>query len=113
IERADAELDTNGHDSSCVLSSVACLVKANISDHPVIESEKAQSHPDDAIKTRRRLFSGDDHIEIPVFDRSRLGYGHKLAGPALLESDQTTLLLSQNWYMNIDQFNNAILTENQ
>ncbi|MFV1998531.1 MAG: hydantoinase/oxoprolinase family protein [Acidiferrobacterales bacterium] len=113
IERADAELDTNGHDSSCVLSSVACLVTAGISGHPVTELEKAQSHPDDAIKTRRRLFTGEDSIEVPVYDRNRLAYGHELAGPALLESDQATLLLSRNWKMTIDQFNNALLTEKQ
>lgn len=111
IKQAEAAMYTNGNDSPCVLSSVACLVKASISGHPVTELEKAQSHPDDAIKMRRRLFTGDDRVEVPVYDRNRLGYGHELAGPALVESDQTTLLLSQNWSMRIDQFNNAILTE--
>ena len=111
IDQAEATINANGNGSPCVLSSVACLVKASISSYPVTELEEAQFHPDDAIKMRRRIFTGDDTVEIPVYDRNRLTCGHELAGPALIESDQTTLLLSRNWNMNIDPFNNAILTE--
>ncbi len=111
IKRAETAIYPNGSDASCVLSSVACLVKASRVSQAVTELEKTRSHPDDAIKMRRRLFTGEDSIEVPVYDRSRLAYGHELAGPALIESDQTTLLLSQNWNMKIDPFNNAILTE--
>lgn len=113
VKQAGAALNSDGNDSPCVLSSVACLVKASISGRPIMELEKTQFHPDDAIKTRRRLYTGNNSIEVPVYDRSHLGYGHELAGPALLESDQATLLLSQNWNMHIDQFNNILLTENQ
>ncbi len=113
IKQAETEINIDGSESPCVLSSVACLVKASMSSRPLTMLKKNQSHPDDAIKMRRRLFTGDDSVDIPVYDRNCLAYGHELAGPALVESDQTTLLLSQNWNMNIDQFNNAILTEKQ
>jgi N-methylhydantoinase A len=111
IKQAEATICINVNSAQCILSSVACLVKADMASYQVKELEKTQSHPDDAIKTRRNLFTGEDSFEVPVYDRNCLGYGNELAGPALVESDQTTLLLSQGWSMAIDQFDNAILTE--
>lgn len=111
IKQAEVELNPNHNSPQCVLSSVGCLVKANTASYQVTASEKSQSDLDDAIKTRRTIFTAKDWVEVPVYDRNRLAYGHELAGPALVESDQTTLLLSRDWSMRIDQFNNAILTE--
>ncbi len=111
IEQAENAINTKGSKSSCVLSSVACLVTAEIPGYQAESIEKIGSAPETAIKSQRKLFTGENSIEVPVYDRHRLGYGNELAGPALVESDQTTLLLSQNWRMAIDQLNNAILTE--
>jgi N-methylhydantoinase A/oxoprolinase/acetone carboxylase beta subunit len=46
-----------------------------------------------------------------VYDRSLLTHGHRLSGPALVESEQTTVLVSEGWRMTVDKFNNAVLEE--
>ena len=38
-----------------------------------------------------------------------LTHGHRLAGPALVESEQTTILVAAGWHMTVDKFNNAVL----
>lgn len=47
--------------------------------------------------------------ELPVYDRARLGHGHKLAGPALVDSDQTTLLVADGWHLTVDRFDNILM----
>ena len=66
-----------------------------------------------AIKSLRPVFLDVEKgfQEIPVYDRSLLTNGHRLAGPALVESEQTTVLVSGGWQMTVDKFNNAVLEE--
>jgi len=46
-----------------------------------------------------------------VYDRSLLANGHSLVGPALIESEQTTLLIPPGWRMRVDRYNNAVIEE--
>jgi len=66
-----------------------------------------------AIKSLRSVFLDAEKgsQEIPVYDRSLLTHGHRLQGPALVESEQTTVLVSGGWQMRVDKFNNAVLEE--
>jgi N-methylhydantoinase A/acetophenone carboxylase len=58
-----------------------------------------------AVRARDRAAS----ISVPLYDRSRLGFGHRLVGPALVESDQTTIWVTGGWTLAIDAYDNAIL----
>lgn len=46
---------------------------------------------------------------LPVYDRARLGHGHALAGPAIVESGQTTMMISAGWTLQVDQYDNAVI----
>jgi len=109
IKQAGTAIVADRNNPQFVLSSVGCLVKANMASYQARVLKKAQTDLADTIKTRRLVFTGEDSIEVPVYNRDRLTYGHELDGPALVESDQTTLFLSQDWSMKIDQLNNAML----
>ncbi len=111
IRQAENAVYTHDNGSRCTLSSVACMVKASIPGYQAATLKKTDSDPATAIKSHRKLFDGENSVEVPVYDRHRLGCGNALTGPALVESDQSTLLLSPNWNMTIDQFNNSILME--
>jgi N-methylhydantoinase A len=53
------------------------------------------SRPAALPKARRQVFLGD-WIEIPVYDFAALAAGQAMAGPAIVESDTTTVLLRNN-----------------
>jgi N-methylhydantoinase A/oxoprolinase/acetone carboxylase beta subunit len=55
--------------------------------------------------------AGADAVAVPVFDLDRLGHGHALAGPALLESTTTTLLLDAGWRLHVDAYRNCVIEE--
>jgi N-methylhydantoinase A len=74
----------------------ARLVARGRPDPPVLPRSPARrSDPGSALRARRCVFfeDADDFVECPVYDRSRLGAGHVVAGPAVVEQfDSTTLI---------------------
>ncbi|ATE61238.1 hydantoinase/oxoprolinase family protein [Thauera sinica] len=46
---------------------------------------------------------------LPVYDRERLGHGHALAGPAIVESRQTTMVIPAGWTLRVDPYDNALI----
>jgi N-methylhydantoinase A len=65
----------------------------------------------DALKGRRRaLFAMDiGYVDVPVYDRYRLPLGQKLAGPAILEQEDTTSVIYPNHQLSVDPFGNIII----
>jgi N-methylhydantoinase A/oxoprolinase/acetone carboxylase beta subunit len=55
------------------------------------------------------LEAGAPATPVPVFARERLGPGHRLDGPVLIDSAQTTLLVAAGWQLAIDGYDHAIL----
>lgn len=51
------------------------------------------------IKPRRDLFlaANGAPVSAPAYDGNALGAGDKLAGPAVIEEDTTTLLIQTGW----------------
>ncbi|MFQ5904173.1 MAG: hydantoinase/oxoprolinase family protein, partial [Candidatus Binatia bacterium] len=51
----------------------------------------------EAVVEVRRIYHGGRFLEAPVYDRSRLGYGNRLPGPAIVtEMDSTSLILPEH-----------------
>jgi N-methylhydantoinase A len=46
---------------------------------------------------------------VPVYDGDRLGHGNRLAGPAIIESVNTSILVPEGWAADYDAFGNCIL----
>ncbi|MFC5739844.1 hydantoinase/oxoprolinase family protein [Sinirhodobacter huangdaonensis] len=67
----------------------------------------------DAAQTGRRavICGPGPAAEVPVFDLEQLCPGHALTGPALLESDKTTIWVAPGWQARIDRFANLLLTK--
>jgi N-methylhydantoinase A len=59
---------------------------------PAIEASEAADRAEVAAKGSRRVYLGG-WAEVPVFDFLALGVGQAVSGPALIESDTTTVLL--------------------
>jgi N-methylhydantoinase A len=60
--------------------------------------------------TREVILDRDDRGEVPYFDRGGLAPGHELAGPAIVEFENTTIWLPPDFDGEIDRYGNLVAT---
>ena len=103
----------NGHGGDLHLNMVSLTAQAEVPHFDVKEVPLSGEEAKAAIKSLRLVFLDVEKgfQKIPVYGRSMLAHGHRLSGPALVESEQTTVLVSGGWQMTVDKFNNAVLEE--
>jgi N-methylhydantoinase A len=70
-----------------------------------------RTHKPKAVKEKRRVFfASTEHFETcRVYERSSLGSGCRIRGPAVIEQVDSTTLVSPNDVCTVDQFGNLIL----
>lgn len=107
IDRAD------GPDGNLTITMVCLIARANVEHYEMPEVPPASTGVEKAVKGSRSvvLDEEDGAQTTPVYDRSLLTNGHSLVGPALIESEQTTLLIPPGWRMRVDRHNNAVIEE--
>jgi N-methylhydantoinase A len=57
----------------------------------------------------RQAFLSGSWIEVLVFDRQLMGAGSRLNGPAIVEFEQATCLVREDWAGEIDKFGTLVL----
>ena len=62
------------------------------------------------IGTQAMLLDGTE-IMVPVLDRTRLGVGAEINGPAILTQLDTTILIEKNWVASVQRSGSIILTK--
>ncbi len=109
-ELACARLGAGDHDG-LMLTSAGLLASAAVPHFRVEPTPRTGTAVATARKGARmvHLEPGRSVREVAVYARERLEHGHKLTGPAIVESDQTTLFVPGSWRLEIDRFNNAVL----
>ncbi len=115
VSKARQLLGQNGNrfQGDLRLNTVSLLAQAETPHFNVKEIPEAEAGETSAKKGMRKVFL-DPEIgaeEIPVYDRALLTHGHRVVGPSLVESEQTTVLVAERWQMTVDKLNNALLTE--
>ncbi len=113
VKTARELLGQNGDGGDLRLNMVSLTARAEVPHFEVQQVPRSGEEAKAAIKNLRSVFLDVEtgFQEIPVYDRSLLTHGHRLSGPALVESEQTTVLVSGGWQMRVDKFNNAVLEE--
>lgn len=115
LEQARALLAAGGKESSgnLMLTTVSLTVQAPVPHFTFSEAAPATDTADNARKGSRLVYLEPDRgrIEVSVYERCCLTRGHALEGPAIVESETTTLLVPSEWTLKIDQLNNALLEE--
>ena len=66
-------------------------------------------NPDNGLKSRRRVYWGDGFIETDIYEERRLRCGNVVSGPAIVESEETTILVPPGRKYTVDQFLNGCL----
>jgi len=62
-----------------------------------------------AVKGQRRIYYGDTFITVPVYDGRKMGYGHKVSGPAIIEEPTTTIFVAPDFHSTCDTYGNYLL----
>jgi len=55
--------------------------------------EPIGKNPEKAIKGHRDVYWKDGYVQTAIYEQSRLGCGNVISGPAIIESDDTTILI--------------------
>jgi N-methylhydantoinase A len=78
--------------------------KPGLREHPAPDGSVA-----DALRSRRPAFFGGRFVDTPVYDGDRLGPGHRLEGPAIVEERFTTIVLYPGQTAEIDRLGNYVI----
>jgi len=62
-----------------------------------------------AFKGKRNVYTGERFAAVPVYDGDRLGHGNRLAGPAVIESVNTTIVVPRGCSAEYDALGNCVL----
>jgi N-methylhydantoinase A/oxoprolinase/acetone carboxylase beta subunit len=114
MSRASESVDgADRPDGSLTITMVCLIARAKVEHYETPEVPPASVEVEKAVKGSRSLVldEEDGAQPTPVYDRSLLTNGHSLVGPALIESEQTTLLIPPGWRMRVDRYNNAVIEE--
>ena len=102
----------HAHSSAAItIVNVGVRVTAAISHFKQQHRPRVSAAVEEAIRGTRRVYLGEDPepSSLPVYDRARLGNGHRFRGPVLVDSEQTTVLVNAGWCLRIDEYDNALL----
>ncbi|MFH1351631.1 MAG: hydantoinase/oxoprolinase family protein, partial [Pseudomonadota bacterium] len=61
------------------------------------------------IKGERQVFFNGKWITTPVYNRPLLSFGYRIAGPAVIDQEDTTVLLEPNCIGTVDEWGNLIV----
>lgn len=64
---------------------------------------------DPASTGARPVFFGESYIDTPIYRRSTLAAGQRIRGPAIIEEDESTLVLPPSFALQVDQALNLII----
>jgi len=93
-----------------VITSVGLFARAEVPHFKMTARSGTGRKLQDALKSQRDIYQGAGRsLKAPVYDRERLECGHRIDGPALVESVQTTIWVGPGWRLSVDQYQNAVL----
>lgn len=107
IERWLSDLERGGVDGPFDLLRLKASVPIHhYQFHPVLRTDQGLEQAKKGVRT---IGWNGEQIEATVYDAYRLQPGDAFAGPALIESDDTTILIPPYARYRVDQYRNGIL----
>jgi len=83
------------------LRAIKLLPRPELSGYGYPESSSAGN-----IKERRPVWIKNEKWDCPFYERSRLCCGEKFKGPAVIQENESTILLPPNWNLRVDESGN-------
>jgi N-methylhydantoinase A len=78
---------------------------------PICTQSKHTRDPTSALKAHRNVFfpKNAEYYSTPIFDRYRLHYGNIVRGPAIIEQQDSTIVINPHQDAHIDRFGQIII----
>jgi N-methylhydantoinase A len=105
-------LQTYGHDNRDEPVQIVSVRLAAIGTiPPLLVRDRTASPGTDAIKSKRQLWFRDaGTVEAVIYDRNRMPSGLELAGPVVIESFESTILVPPGWRATMNEDGFVLLT---
>ena len=62
-----------------------------------------------ALKGKRKVFFDSDWVTTKIYDMYRLDVGNTMYGPAIIEAEDTTVVVSPTYQASVDEYLNIVL----
>jgi N-methylhydantoinase A/acetophenone carboxylase len=82
-------------------------------ERPRLAGEEADPGAALAGSRPARFAAGAGPVDTPVYEMSRLRPGHRFAGPGLIDSDDTTVVVAPGWSCQVDDRGAVVLSHDQ
>ena len=98
-----------------MLGTLGVFGKAAVSHYLPRAIPAAGGPVGDALRGTRRvsLHRQGAAVNLEVYDRDKLGNGHQVIGPVIVESHQTTMVIPAGWSLKVDHYDNALIERMQ
>jgi N-methylhydantoinase A len=87
------------------VQAVGATQKPGLGEHPV-PAEPVES----ALRSRRPAYFEGRFEDTPVYDGERVGSGHRIEGPAIVEERFTTIVIQPGHVAELDRHGNYVVT---
>lgn len=93
------------------IATFRCEAIARVDKAPLASHARSETPLADAVMTQRKVYlpEANGWVSCPIYDRDKLGPGHAIAGPAIVEQMDTTTLILPGQTATVDEFLNLIL----
>lgn len=100
-------------DKGLMLTTLGLISQAPVPHYQIRKLPEAAYPVDKARKGSRPVLLDEKEgaKDLPVYDWSKLQNGHKIQGPAVIESEHTTALVRSGWILAMDHYGHALLEE--
>jgi N-methylhydantoinase A len=78
-------------------------------DLRIVSLAKGDEDASAALKRKRRCLFGRDWIDTPCYDGARLLAGNRIAGPAIIEEEATTVVIPDSFVCTVDKTGSYLL----
>ncbi|TAK28867.1 MAG: hydantoinase/oxoprolinase family protein [Chloroflexota bacterium] len=111
-EQAAARLGTPGAEEGIVPLAILRLVATcPVPHHTLLEHAAGASDPAKALKGSRLVHWDEGSVETPVYERRLLGCGDVVAGPAIVEAEDSTYAIPAGRKYSVDKYLNGVIEE--
>jgi N-methylhydantoinase A len=98
-------------DQSAAVKNFQLYASVPISHYQFAPQQPTGKDPAKAYKGQRKVYWGGSYINTNLYERNRLSIGNEVTGPAIIESEDTTIVVPAGHKYTVDEFLNGILEE--
>jgi N-methylhydantoinase A len=99
-------------DSPLEIATVRVIGRGTIKGVSLTEGENGSAGDvSGAVMREESVYFGGEWTGTPIYDRAKLRPGHEVAGPAIVQQDDTTTVIEPGYKGAVDRFGNILIEE--